>query len=107
VVLIKVIQSIVHLGIIKVDIKSEFDITTLVCVSELLASLIIAQIKLAQLVSLIVEYVAKWAKEHKKQEHDREATAPCWSYTLMAHDIVKYALFICQIIYTLLEELQD
>jgi len=59
VVLIKVIQSIVHLGIIKVDIKSEFDITTLVCVSELLASLIIAQIKLAQLVSLIVEYVAK------------------------------------------------
>mgnify|MGYP001104009619 CR=1 FL=1 len=59
VVLIKVIQSIVHLGIIKVDIKSEFDITTLVCVSELLASLIIAQIKLAQLVGLIVEYVAK------------------------------------------------
>ena len=59
VVLIKVIQSIVHLGIIKVDIKSEFDITTLVCVSELLASLIIAQIKLAQLVSLIVKYVAK------------------------------------------------
>ena len=93
-ILIKVVQSVVDLRILQVDIGSEFDLAREIGTPRLFAQVVIAHFVFIQWVRLVKEEVTERREEDKRQQHNREATAPGRCYDLVTHYIVQHSLFI-------------
>ena len=97
-ILIELIKTIIDLWILKLNIEFKTDFTDLSCTPCTFTPIVVADLKIVQILGFLVKQVSKSRKQQEYKADQIEATTESWSHNLVRHYVVEHSLFHGQVL---------